>query len=414
MVNNQLTDRERETLEYLRRGLTNEEIAAQMGISPDGVKYHVSQILSKLGVSSRHEAALIGREPEAAGERRGLFGIGILRLLVGGVATVAVVAVAALALGVALSGGGGESDDSESDLADSVVDALSTPANRAPRIGDHWHATYTFYACGEKQPNASTWESGIHTHGDGVIHIHPFRAFEEGAGASLVKWFEYGSGKLDEDEVRLPGFRETWQNGQVCPDGMPDAGREGTVQVFVNGDKLFDYLDYIPQDGDRIHLSFGPEEEIVQLRDRLVLDEGPVTRTINLTVDGTEATTAIDPDRLEIAVGETVMITLHNASTEVSHGLRIAGSDNEFQTGDDFVAIPVGSNAAQAELGDLIPPGGEGFVVVRFDEPGQVSFTDPTANHPEVNTFEPEPYFVGTIFVIIPVGGNSAPTAPAP
>ncbi len=37
--------------------LTNEEIAARLGTSLDGAKYHVSQILSRLGVSSREEAA---------------------------------------------------------------------------------------------------------------------------------------------------------------------------------------------------------------------------------------------------------------------------------------------------------------------------------------------------------------------
>lgn len=52
-----LTPREWEALELLRRGLTNEQIAQRLGISMDGAKYHVSEILSKLGVSSRQEAA---------------------------------------------------------------------------------------------------------------------------------------------------------------------------------------------------------------------------------------------------------------------------------------------------------------------------------------------------------------------
>ncbi|MEX2247548.1 MAG: helix-turn-helix transcriptional regulator [Dehalococcoidia bacterium] len=54
----ELTPRQREVLELLRRGLTNEEIAGQLGISLDGAKWHVSEILSRLGVDNRQEAAL--------------------------------------------------------------------------------------------------------------------------------------------------------------------------------------------------------------------------------------------------------------------------------------------------------------------------------------------------------------------
>ena len=41
----------------IREGLSNPEIAARMDIGREGVKYHVSEILSKLGVSGRDEAA---------------------------------------------------------------------------------------------------------------------------------------------------------------------------------------------------------------------------------------------------------------------------------------------------------------------------------------------------------------------
>ena len=52
-----LTPREQEVLALLRQGLTNQEIADRLGISHDGAKYHVAEILSKLGVGSRLEAA---------------------------------------------------------------------------------------------------------------------------------------------------------------------------------------------------------------------------------------------------------------------------------------------------------------------------------------------------------------------
>ena len=43
-------------LALLVKGWTNTEIAGQLGVSRSTVKVHVSNILSKLGVSSRGEA----------------------------------------------------------------------------------------------------------------------------------------------------------------------------------------------------------------------------------------------------------------------------------------------------------------------------------------------------------------------
>lgn len=52
-----LTPRQREVLELLREQRTNAEIARELGISHDGAKWHVSEIITRLGVTSRHEAA---------------------------------------------------------------------------------------------------------------------------------------------------------------------------------------------------------------------------------------------------------------------------------------------------------------------------------------------------------------------
>lgn len=53
-----LTQRELEVLRLLAQGLANKEIARDLGIGEKTVKTHVSNILSKLGVLSRTQAAL--------------------------------------------------------------------------------------------------------------------------------------------------------------------------------------------------------------------------------------------------------------------------------------------------------------------------------------------------------------------
>lgn len=58
-IGSDLTPREREVLALLAAGKTNKEIAAALSISTGTVRLHVSNILSKLEVSNRTEAATI-------------------------------------------------------------------------------------------------------------------------------------------------------------------------------------------------------------------------------------------------------------------------------------------------------------------------------------------------------------------
>ncbi|PSB21819.1 DNA-binding response regulator [filamentous cyanobacterium CCP2] len=63
----QLTDREREVLQILSHGKTNQEIAEALSISESTVKFHVNNILSKLGVNDRTQAVLIAIKRGVAG-----------------------------------------------------------------------------------------------------------------------------------------------------------------------------------------------------------------------------------------------------------------------------------------------------------------------------------------------------------
>jgi len=135
-------------------------------------------------------------------------------------------------------------------------------ATGAPRQGDDWYARYEVIICGEPQPNIPAWDGGVHTLGQGDIHISPRIPSEEGKGARLVKWFEYGGvalgtgAKLTKTELQLPGQRDVWKNGDECPDGT-----QGVLQVFVNGEQMDDWSRYIPQNGSQGRIVFGPEGE---------------------------------------------------------------------------------------------------------------------------------------------------------
>jgi hypothetical protein len=88
-----------------------------------------------------------------------------------------------------------------------------------PVLGDHWHAAVGFYVCDQFEPDLAEFESrvGIHTHGDGVIHIHPSSEGGAGENATLGEFLEGAGVTLTDTELTIG--ENTWKEGdQKCGD----------------------------------------------------------------------------------------------------------------------------------------------------------------------------------------------------
>lgn len=100
-----------------------------------------------------------------------------------------------------------------------------------PTFGDHWHAPYGIYDCRIDDFQApiqdpQTANAGIHTHSDGVVHIHPFSSTATGSGATLGTFFEATEAQL-EDDVAL-----TFSNRpELSEDGVQCDGEDVILQI---------------------------------------------------------------------------------------------------------------------------------------------------------------------------------------
>jgi DNA-binding CsgD family transcriptional regulator len=126
------SERQRHVLRLLAARKTNGEIAAELGVSLDGVKYHVREICDRLGVDTREEAAEWWRQEQGLGTRFRLFRrpgrkSAALRWGVAGATTVTVAVVVVVVLALF---SGGEADPSHPEPG-----ANETPTDASPGEG---------------------------------------------------------------------------------------------------------------------------------------------------------------------------------------------------------------------------------------------------------------------------------------
>lgn len=108
-------------------------------------------------------------------------------------------------------------------------DSRQATASVAPTTRDHWHTAFGIDACGEFQNNlgdAKPDALGIHTHQDGLIHIHPFGSGASGQNATFQKFADQTNLQISNGSFTIPGGK-TYKNGDKCGD------KEGQVALYV-------------------------------------------------------------------------------------------------------------------------------------------------------------------------------------
>ena len=145
-----LTPREREVLALIAQGRTNGEIAERLGISFETAKWHVSEILSKLPVDTRVEAADEWRRHNGLVPRlqRGFRAVGTsawLKWAGGSAAVLTAVAAAAIIVALAVNRSGDDpaaSDETPTAAATTTPDTTPTATTPTPSAGLPVLATY--------------------------------------------------------------------------------------------------------------------------------------------------------------------------------------------------------------------------------------------------------------------------------
>ena len=134
----------------------------------------------------------------------------------------------------------------------------------APTFGDHWHAAYGVYTCDEFAGSLADQNgdaNGIHSHEDGLIHIHPSSSQATGDNATLSVFAEEVGLGLEDDRLEIPG-------GDTFVEGEDECGGEpGIVQLAVWDDPSDETPEIVTEDvaglklgeNQLITIAFAPE-----------------------------------------------------------------------------------------------------------------------------------------------------------
>lgn len=182
------TERQREVARLIAAGRTNAEIADELGITLDGAKYHVSELLARLGLRRREEVAEwyrahFGPVARMRAFLRAMVGLPFLGLAGGGAAVAGVVAISVVAF-VALRGAAPDEEIGPPDYVPFVQEwEIDYMRDELPLR----HGTLEWQGCG--QWRWEEWEAGSEPDADS----EPYVAYGGGA-------------PTEEGSCEVPGF----------------------------------------------------------------------------------------------------------------------------------------------------------------------------------------------------------------
>lgn len=196
-------------------------------------------------------------------------------------------------------------------------------ASEPPTLDDHWHVAYGVRVCGEwKAPLTSQNELvdgvslGIHSHADGVVHIHPFSSAASGRNAKLGIWMKAAGINASNDKIELPEGQGTYENGVDECDGKAaswkvgywaDSAQSSDPTIFVTD---FSNIRFT-QDRGALTLAFVPDD--VNMTD---LKPPSIPQLDQLTdLAPTSTTVAGDPGATTTVAGDTTATTTAGATT---------------------------------------------------------------------------------------------------
>lgn len=153
--------------------------------------------------------------------------------------------------------------DSTGAMASGAEGAGELPALGPVPRRSHWHAAYIVRVCDQVlDPFESTDDPlGIHSHADGLMHIHPFSEAAGFENATLGVFADAMGFSISDGELVLPSG-VTWRDGDVCDasqgrvfvDRWAGPGLEGPPE------RIFEGLDSIRFEADRevYQIAFAP------------------------------------------------------------------------------------------------------------------------------------------------------------